>query len=226
MKCKIFAKFFFRACTISFPLFLMSGCGAIKPVFYESGTSLKTFAYIPKPPELRIKDLQGNATNSLGQKSEEVNRSKDQDTQKPSPPQNKELQPQASKDLLPWPVKGKVDITFAEQEEHKKHLPGAVPGIHILSYKNSPVKAALPGIVSYSGTYVGAMKVVIVKSSYPDIHIAYGYLCGEMPKKGDRIHAGQVIGQVEGKNNRPVLYFAIKKNNIIVDPLKLLKPDQ
>jgi septal ring factor EnvC (AmiA/AmiB activator) len=225
MKYKIFVKFFFKACTISFPLFLMSGCGPIKPAFYESGTSLKTFAYIPKPPELRIKDLQGSAANSLGQKSEEVNRNKNKDTQESCLTQNKELQSQESKDLLPWPVKGKIAITFAEQEEQKKHLPGAVPGIHILSYKNSPVKAALPGIVSYSGTYVGAMKVVIVKS-YPDVNIAYGYLGGEIPKKGDRVSAGQIIGHVEGKHNRPVLYFAVKKGNIIVDPLKLLKPDQ
>ena len=217
----MFFNLFLKIFLTLFSVSLMSACSTIKSTLFESGPSLKTFVYIPKPPELRIKDLQANAVTSPIQESEEIDRGKSEHAKNSSLTQNQSNDLQASKDSLLWPVKGKVVITFEEQMKQKKNMPGALAGIHILAYKNCPVKAALSGIVSYSGVW-GPMKVVTIKS-YPNIAIAYGYLCGELPKKGDRVSVGQIIGQVEGKNNRPVLYFAVRKDNVIVDPLKYLK---
>lgn len=209
--------FMHKVCSAILTVFLLSSCAPLKPIFSESNNSLKTFTRIPKPPEIRIKDLANKDAEILKKQHVKVENTQTESLSSNfnSTTQNNQTSIQEGK--LLWPVKGKVVISFAEQVQQKKTL----PGIHILAYKNCPVKASTTGVVSHSGSY-GIMNFVII-SSYPDIKIAYGYLSSEMPKIGERISAGQTIGHVLGKGDKPVLYFAVKKNNIMVDPLKYLQ---
>jgi septal ring factor EnvC (AmiA/AmiB activator) len=201
----------------------LSSCAGPKPAFLENNASLKTFSYIPKPAELRIKDLQNKGTPIASQNIKSTNVPQVVQNESRVKPLEQDTQVQVtqssdSKERLLWPVKGKVVITFSEQVAQKK----IVPGIHILAYKNCPVRAAEPGVVQYSGKYTSSMNIVVI-NSYPHTKTVYGYLGGDMPKRGDKISAGQIIGYVIGKEERPVLYFALRKNNMIVDPLKYLQ---
>ncbi|BCX81944.1 lipoprotein NlpD [Methylomarinovum caldicuralii] len=113
-----------------------------------------------------------------------------------------------------WPLKGVIVRNFAATGRK---------GIDIAAPPGTPVRAAAPGKVVYSGSgLVGYGKLVIVKHGETYLS-AYGNNRRLRVREGQRVKAGQVIGEVgRGSDGRAVLHFEIRRNGNPVDPLRML----
>lgn len=114
-----------------------------------------------------------------------------------------------------WPVQGNVSKRFNSSTLFK--------GIDIQSFSGSPVVAAAPGVVVYSGSGLrGYGKLIIVKHS--DIFLsAYAHNRKIFVKEGQPVKGGQKISEVGGDpSNKRRLYFEIRKDGKPVDPIRYL----
>jgi len=129
-------------------------------------------------------------------------------TRKPSPalPKNWRWQ---------WPVQGNISKRFNSSTLFK--------GIDIQSFSGSPVVAAAPGVVVYSGSGLrGYGKLIIVKHSNIFLS-AYAHNRKIFVKEGQVIKGGQKISEVGGDpSNKRRLYFEIRKDGKPVDPIRYL----
>jgi lipoprotein NlpD len=118
-----------------------------------------------------------------------------------------------------WPLDGKC-IGLFEEEERKRHQ-----GIDISSPSGTPIKAAGPGWVIYSGNTIrGYGNLIIVRHSEEWVSV-YAHNQVNLVEEGVWVEKGQMIGKVgqTGRASGPHLHFEIRKNNKAVDPLPLLK---
>ncbi len=115
-----------------------------------------------------------------------------------------------------WPARGVVSKGFDAEVPGRK-------GIQIDAGLGQPVSAALGGEVVYQGSGLpGYGRLIIVKHS-ESLLSAYGYLGRILVGEGDRVSAGQAIGEVgTSPENRPGLHFEIRQNGRAVDPLRFL----
>jgi len=115
------------------------------------------------------------------------------------------------------PVTGKVIKKFSNDPHGEKF-----EAIIFASPKGGIVKSVSDGTVLYTGFDPKFGNIVII--GYKDFQIAYGYLQGFVVKKGNPISRASVIGYVgdiiNSKNSG--LYFAVRKNNIPIDPELML----
>jgi lipoprotein NlpD len=114
-----------------------------------------------------------------------------------------------------WPVQGNISKRFNSSTLFK--------GLDIQSFSGSPVVAAAPGIVVYSGSGLrGYGKLIIVKHS--DIFLsAYAHNRKIFVKEGQTVKGGQKISEVGGDpSNKRRLYFEVRKDGKPVDPIRYL----
>ncbi len=118
-----------------------------------------------------------------------------------------------------WPVSGQC-VDFFEETERKRHQ-----GIDISCSLGTPIKAANPGVVIYSGNTIrGYGNLIILRHSEEFVSV-YAHNQANLVEEGMRVEKGQVIGKVgqTGRATGPHLHFEIRKNNKAVDPLLFLK---
>jgi murein DD-endopeptidase MepM/ murein hydrolase activator NlpD len=118
-----------------------------------------------------------------------------------------------------WPVSGQVISKFGNKGSGKKN-----DGINIEAAEGADVKAVADGTVVYAGNELkGYGNLVIIKHAN-DILTAYGHQQKLSVTKGDKVKAGQVIGQVgdTGNVDSPQLHFAVRKAKKPVNPLSYL----
>jgi lipoprotein NlpD len=116
-----------------------------------------------------------------------------------------------------WPVNGTVVRGFS--------LP-ASKGLDINAPLGTPVTAAAPGKVVYSGSALkGYGELIIIKHDERYLS-AYGYNRRRRVEEGQEVRAGDVIGEVGlGPASRPMLHFEIREAGQPVDPARLLPPE-
>ena len=118
-----------------------------------------------------------------------------------------------------WPVEGNC-ISFFEEEERRRHQ-----GIDISSPSGTPIRAAGPGWVIYSGnTIKGYGNLVILRHSEEFVTV-YAHNQVNLVGEGEKVEQGQMIAKVgrTGNATGPHLHFEIRKDNKAIDPLPLLK---
>lgn len=114
-----------------------------------------------------------------------------------------------------WPATGEVAREYDSNGQFK--------GINIQSRPGTPVQAAAPGEVVYAGDGLrGYGQLIIVKHN--DTYLsAYAYNRVMAVHEGDRVSAGQRLGEVGGDAANPGrFYFEIRKQGNPVDPTRLL----
>jgi lipoprotein NlpD len=113
-----------------------------------------------------------------------------------------------------WPVDGALLGTYGE---------GGGKGINIAGERLTPVVAAAPGKVVYSGAGLrGYGKMLIVKHAGEYLS-AYAHNQTLMVKEGDWVKGGQKIAEMGDTDSDCVkLHFEIRQYGKPVDPLKLL----
>jgi lipoprotein NlpD len=100
---------------------------------------------------------------------------------------------------------------------------GGGKGINIAGERNSPVLAALPGKVVYSGAGLrGYGKMLIVKHS-DEFLTAYAHNQTLLAKEGDWVKGGQKIAEMgDTDSDRVELHFEVRQYGKPLDPLKYL----
>jgi lipoprotein NlpD len=96
-------------------------------------------------------------------------------------------------------------------------------GIEIAGREGSPVRAAAPGKVVYSGNgLISYGNLVIIKHNRNFLS-AYAYNRKLLVSEGDTVKAGQKIAELgRSGTDSPRLHFEIRKNGKPVNPLSYL----
>ncbi len=116
--------------------------------------------------------------------------------------------------VFQWPLKGHISRGF------KINGPVHHRGIDILASKGTPIDAAAPGRVIYSGSKIsGYGNILIIKHS-SGFSTVYAHNMINLVKLGEMVDAGQLIARVgnTGRSTGPHLHFEIRKNEKPVDP--------
>lgn len=119
-----------------------------------------------------------------------------------------------------WPARGKILSRFGAVGKGNEYN----DGIAIALPAGSPIKSAASGTVVYNGNGLkGYGNLLIIRHSGGWL-TAYAHLKSVKVGKGDRVNLGQIIAEVgkTGDVSRPQLYFAIRKKNKALDPMKHL----
>lgn len=115
-----------------------------------------------------------------------------------------------------WPVHGRLLSDFSPRQGKK--------GIEILSHAATQVRSAAAGTVAYAGSgLVGYGNLILVKHDNQFL-TAYGNNEKNFVKEGQKVGAGQVIGEVGRlKRNLYGLHFEIRHAGKPVNPLIYLR---
>lgn len=114
-----------------------------------------------------------------------------------------------------WPATGNVTRQYDSNGQFK--------GINIQSRPGTPIQAAAAGEVVYAGDGLrGYGQLIIVQHS--EVYLsAYAYNRVMAVREGDKVTAGQRLGEVGGDAANPGrLYFEIRKQGAPIDPTRLL----
>jgi len=117
---------------------------------------------------------------------------------------------------LVWPAQGKVTRNYDGSGSN---------GIVISNASGTPVVAAAPGTVAYSGSGLrGYGHLVIVKHNASFLSI-YAHNSKLLVKEGQRVSQGQKIAEMGNSDSKQVgLYFELRYDGQAVDPAGSLPP--
>lgn len=122
-----------------------------------------------------------------------------------------------------WPVRGKITSPFGTRVHPIFKTKTVHTGIDISAPNGTPVKAAGTGDVLYSGWLRGYGQIIIMDhgGGYSTV---YAHLSRISVSEGQRITAGQVIGNVgdTGVTTGAHLHFEVRIKGDAKDPLKYL----
>jgi murein hydrolase activator len=122
---------------------------------------------------------------------------------------------------LDWPVVGRLAGGFGTAG-----ATGSLRnGIEVSSAINTPVRAVHDGTVDYAEGYTGLGTLVILDHG-ADTYSLYGYLSEALVKRGETVRAGAELGRVglAPVGGQPTLYFELRVDGRLVDPVQWLKP--
>jgi murein DD-endopeptidase MepM/ murein hydrolase activator NlpD len=120
-------------------------------------------------------------------------------------------------DSFLWPAAGTVSSTFGPRRNAHHD------GIDISAPEGTPIRAALDGMVVYTGSLRGYGKVVILAHD-GGLTTVYAHNSKNLVKQGARVRRGTVIASVgqTGRTTGPNLHFEVRKDNRARDPLAYL----
>ncbi|MGQ9704573.1 MAG: M23 family metallopeptidase [Actinomycetota bacterium] len=122
-----------------------------------------------------------------------------------------------------WPAKGQVIRGFKAPTGH--YGEGGHAGIDIALGPGSEVRASAPGVVTFSGRTPLGLCVSIGHAG--DVKTTYVSLRGSKVRRGQRVEAGQIIGESDGSldpsSSLPHLHFGLFVGGVAVDPLPFLR---
>lgn len=127
-------------------------------------------------------------------------------------------QPAAPAPTLAWPLRGDVVARFGAQQGG-----GRVDGIEIAASEGAPIAAAAEGEVVYAGSDLSAYGTLVLVRHANGYVTAYGYARRALVREGQRVRAGQAIGEVGRIGaGEPRLLFQLRRGSEAIDPLPLL----
>ncbi len=118
-----------------------------------------------------------------------------------------------------WPLRGQTLLGFSAPGNADSHN-----GIDLAAEAGAPVKATSAGKVVFAGDEPKLYGTLVVLEHGNGWHSAYGHLSSVSVKVGDRVAAGDVVGKAgqTGAAHRPALHFEIRKDNMPLDPARLV----
>lgn len=120
-----------------------------------------------------------------------------------------------------WPLRGAILARFGSQGGGRVN-----DGLNIAAVQGTPVSAAAPGTVVYSGNEIGVFGGLVLVDHGGGWVTAYAHLGRLDVAKGNRVSAGQILGSVgeTGYVSQPQLHFEIRKDRKPLNPLTHLPP--
>ena len=125
------------------------------------------------------------------------------------------------KGRLPWPISNPKTLhSFGTKQTGQLTWKGMV----LASEYGAPVKAVDSGKVVFADWLRGYGLMVLIDHGKGDMTL-YGYNQNLMKKEGDKVRAGETIAVVgdSGGQDRPSLYFEIRRNSKAQNPRSWLK---
>lgn len=129
----------------------------------------------------------------------------------------------AQKGRLPWPVAGRVEMTFGKRVEPESGMVMVSKGIDLRAPQSDPVRAVFQGKVAYADRLEGYGRLVILE--HPGgWYTLYAHLESFAVKRGQPVNQHQVLGFVgdTGSTKGAYLYFEMRQGRRPVDPLRWL----
>jgi murein DD-endopeptidase MepM/ murein hydrolase activator NlpD len=121
-----------------------------------------------------------------------------------------------------WPVRGPVTSRFGSPRPFGWHR-----GVDIKAPAGTPIRAAAPGAVVFSGRQSSYGRMITI--AHPNgLSTVYAHNSANFVKAGDPVKTGMVIGAV-GRTGRATtnhLHFEIRRRDVAKNPLPLLQPPQ
>jgi len=120
--------------------------------------------------------------------------------------------------VFAWPVNGRVISGFGITTGGERN-----EGINIAASRNTPIRAAAGGTVSYADSLNGYGKLVLIKHANGYV-TAYAHADRLLVSQGEYVTKGQVIGYAgqTGDVSSPQLHFEIRAGTTPVDPQRYL----
>jgi septal ring factor EnvC (AmiA/AmiB activator) len=124
---------------------------------------------------------------------------------------------------LPWPVVGRVEVTFGKRVDPESDAVIAHKGLDLRAPADEPVRAVFAGRVAYASTLHGFGRVVILDHGENWFSV-YAHLEDVEVAPGAEVAARQAIGTVgeTGSIKGPYLYFELRHGQEAVDPTSWL----
>ena len=129
----------------------------------------------------------------------------------------------AQKGRLPWPVPGRVEVTFGKKVDPASGMVMAQKGIDVRASFGHDVRSVYEGKVAYASWFDGFGRLLVLE--HPDgFYSLYAHLESFAVELGQRVNGQQVIGTVgdSGSTKGAYLYFEIRRGKEPVDPLSWL----
>jgi septal ring factor EnvC (AmiA/AmiB activator) len=125
------------------------------------------------------------------------------------------------KKSFPWPVNGKVVVSFGKNKHPDLDTCVISNGIKIDAADFSQVKSVESGIVVFAEQFRSYGKIIIIDHGEANFGV-YGLLDKIFVKAEQKVSRGAVIAEL-GSGRNSVLYFEIRHNNIPDDPVLWLQ---
>ena len=200
----------------------------IKPVISKDTDFQKIYSninYMVK--NLKIEENEQSTNQNMEKNEEEIA----EDQNKNDSNEKQETTVEGDKDDISYiksnvsfikPLQGKVTSKFGNRTPTET-ISSNHEGTDIASEEGTYIVASMEGnaeVVSEEGEYG---KHVIIKNG--EISTLYAHCSEILIKEGERIDQGKAIAKVgsTGKSTGPHLHFEIRKNNVPVDPEKILE---
>lgn len=121
--------------------------------------------------------------------------------------------------VLQPPVEG-FGISQYFGELWDKYPDGKHKGVDYLTPEGTPVKAAMGGVVKFSGEDTTGYGTCVMIQAGKCLAI-YGHLSAVEVRQGDQVLTGDLIGESgnTGNSTGPHLHFEVRWNGVAVDPL-------
>ncbi|MEM7676223.1 MAG: peptidoglycan DD-metalloendopeptidase family protein [Myxococcota bacterium] len=129
----------------------------------------------------------------------------------------------AQRGRLPWPVAGRVEVTFGKKVDPESGMVMVQKGIDVRAPARAPVRSVFGGTVVYADRFKGFGRMVIVE--HPGGYYSlYAHLARIQAQRGRRINQFDVVGLLGASESTKghYLYFEIRRGKKPVDPLRWL----
>jgi septal ring factor EnvC (AmiA/AmiB activator) len=122
---------------------------------------------------------------------------------------------------LPWPVPGRIRVSFGKKKHPKFDTYTIENGIEIETAPESPVKAVHEGTVAFADRFQGYGLLVVLDHGGRH-YTLYGHLGEVIVKPGDKVGSGQTLGRA-GVESGADLYFEVRFQGRPEDPREWLQ---
>ncbi|MET0406067.1 MAG: peptidoglycan DD-metalloendopeptidase family protein, partial [Cystobacter sp.] len=125
----------------------------------------------------------------------------------------------ALKGKLPYPAPGVIEVGFGRVVNPRFNTVTVQKGVDIRAAAGTPVRAVAEGLVVYAGWLRGYGNLLILDHG-GGYHSLVAHLASVSPGVGDRLAAGDAVGEVgeTGSLKGAYLYFEIRRAGQAVDP--------
>ncbi|MEE2900767.1 MAG: peptidoglycan DD-metalloendopeptidase family protein [Myxococcota bacterium] len=131
----------------------------------------------------------------------------------------------AQRGRLPWPVVGRVEVSFGKQVDPDSGLIILHQGLDIRTPYGVAVSPVAEGRIEYAGKLDGLGSVVVI-SHEGRWHTVYGHLANIQVREGQFVRTKSILGTVSDRdsNKGAFLYFEIRDKQQAVNPIKWMSP--
>ncbi len=130
---------------------------------------------------------------------------------------------EAQKGRLPWPVPGRVEMTFGKKVDPESSMVMVSKGLDIRAAQSTEIRAVFGATVAFAGALEGYGRLLILDHG-GSWYTLYAHCDSLTVHAGQKVNQYQVIGFVgdSGSTKGPYLYFEIREGKKPIDPLQWL----